>query len=128
VALGKQTRILESDDTIQSLSDCDLVICDASYIPYQVAVIGKPCIVIAQQEKEVLHAFPRENHGFIHLGLGRKLKQSHLQQAVMEFILHPSLSSRAVKKQTALKLSSNNQNMLRYIEKIIQEGSREMTR
>lgn len=129
MALGrKQTRILESDDTIQSMSDCDLVICDASYIPYQVAVIGKPCIVIAQHDKEVLHAFPREHYGFTHLGLGRKLKQSHLQQAVMEFILHPSLSSRAVKKQTGLKLSSNNQNMLRYIEKIIYEGSREMTR
>lgn len=129
MALGrKQTRIVESDDVIQSISDCDLVICDASYIPYQVAVIGKPCIVIAQHEKEALHAFPREHYGFIHLGLGRKLKQSHLQQAVMEFILHPNRSSRAVKKQTQLKLGMNNQNMFRYIEKIIQEGSHEMTK
>lgn len=129
MALGrKQTRIVESDDAIQSISDCDLVICDASYIPYQVAVIGKPCIVIAQHEKEALHAFPREHYGFIHLGLGRKLKQSHLQQAVMEYILHPNRGTRAVKKQTQLKLTNNNQNMLRYIEKIIQEGSHEVTR
>lgn len=129
MALGrKQTRILETDDFLQSISECDMVICDARYTPYYVAVIGKPCIVIAQNEKEGLHGFPREHNGFVHLGLGRKLKQSHLQQAVMEFILHHNRSGKAVKKQLSLKLSSNNQNMLRLIEKIIQEGSSEVTR
>jgi len=129
MALGrKQTRIVECDDPIQLISDSDLVICDAGYTPYHVAVIGKPCIVIAEDEKEAQHAFPKENNGFIYLGLGRKLKQSHLQNAVMETILHPKRSLRAVKKQLSFKLSLNNVNMQRLLEKILQEEGREITK
>lgn len=129
MALGrKQARIVECDDPIQLISESDLVICDASFTPYFVAVIGKPCIVIAEDEKEAQHAFPKEGNGFIYLGLGRKLKQSHLQNAVMETILHPHRSVRATKRQLALKLSSNNLNMQRFLEKIIHEEAREITR
>lgn len=129
MALGrKQTRIVECDDPIQLISESDLVVCDASFTPYHVAVIGKPCIVIAQDEKEAQHAFPKETNGFIYLGLGRKLKQSHLQNAVMETFLHPNRSVRSIKKQLALKLSTNNANMERFLEKILQEEAREITR
>jgi spore coat polysaccharide biosynthesis predicted glycosyltransferase SpsG len=129
MALGrKQTRIVDCDDPIQLISESDLVICDASYTPYFVAVIGKPCIVVAEDEKEAQHAFPKEANGFIYLGLGRKLKQSHLQNAVMETILHPNRSVRAIKKQLSLKLSLNNSNMQRFLEKIIQEEAREITK
>lgn len=129
MALGrKQTRIVECDDPIQLISESDLVICDASFTPYYVAVIGKPCIVIAEDEKEAQQAFPRESNGFIYLGLGRKLKQSHLQNAVMETILHPKRSLRAVKKQLALKLPLNNLNMQQFLERTIQEEAREITK
>ncbi|EPD51245.1 hypothetical protein MHH33_15150 [Paenisporosarcina sp. FSL H8-0542] len=129
MALGrKQTRIVECDDPIQLISESDLVICDASFTPYHVAVIGKPCIVIAEDEKEAQHAFPKEGNGFIYLGLGRKLKQSHLQNAVMETILHPNRSVRAIKKQLGLKMHLNNANMQQFLEKIIQEEAREITR
>ena len=129
MALGrKQTRIVECDDPIQLISDSDLVICDAGYTPYHVAVIGKPCIVIAEDEKEAQHAFPKDSNGFIYLGLGRKLKQSHLQNAVMETILHPKRSLRAVKKQLSFKLSLNNVNIQRLLEKILQEEAREITK
>jgi len=129
MALGrKQTRIVECDDPTQLISESDLVVCDACFTPYQVAVIGKPCIVIAEDEKEAQHAFPKETNGFIYLGLGRKLKQSHLQNAVMETILHPHRSMRAIKKQLSLKLSSNNVNMQQLLEKILQEEAREITK
>ena len=129
MALGrKQTRIVECDDPIQLISEANLVVCDASYTPYHVAVIGKPCIVIAEDEKEAQHAFPKEANGFIYLGLGRKLKQSHLQNAVMETILHPHRSMRAIKKQLALRLSANNVNMQHLLEKILQEEAREITK
>ncbi len=129
MALGrKQARIVECDDPTQLISESNLVICDASYTPYHVAVIGKPCIVIAEDEKEAQHAFPKDANGFIYLGLGRKLKQSHLQNAVMETILHPNRSVRAIKKQLALKLSLNNREMQEVLEKIIQEEAREITR
>ncbi len=39
------------------------------------------------------------------------MKQSQIQNAVMEFLLHEARSERAVKKQRQLNLASNNQTL-----------------
>ena len=57
---------------LKLLPKADVIICNANYTPYKIASYGVPCITLAQTEAELLHAFPREHNGFIHLGLGRK--------------------------------------------------------
>ena len=105
----RNTAILRDKDALlQLLPKADIIICNANYTPYKVASYGVPCITLAQNEVELLHAFPREQNGFIHLGLGRKMKQSQIQNAVMELLLHEARSERAVKKQRQLNLNSNN--------------------
>jgi len=105
----RNTAILRDKDALlKLLPKADVIICNANYTPYKIASYGVPCITLAQTENELLHAFPREHNGFIHLGLGRKMKQSQIQNAVMEFLLHEARSERAVKKQRQLSLASNN--------------------
>ena len=105
----RNTAILRDKDALlQLLPKADIIICNANYTPYKVASYGVPCITLAQNEIELLHAFPREQNGFIHLGLGRKMKQSQIQNAVMELLLHEARSERAVKKQRQLNLENNN--------------------
>lgn len=82
----------------------DIVLCASGYMPYEVAVMGIPCVVLAQNDFEVGLAFPKEQHGFIHLGLGRKVKQSSLLNAIMEPLLHEPLRKKAIARQTALGL------------------------
>ena len=48
-------------------------------------------------------------NGFIHLGLGRKIKQSAIQNAVMEFLLHEHRRDRAIRKQLSLEVLTNNE-------------------
>lgn len=108
----RNTSILRDKDALlQLLPKADVIICNANYTPYKVASYGVPCITLAQNEVELLHAFPREHNGFIHLGLGRKMKQSQIQNAVMEFLLHEARSERAVRKQRQLNLASNNETL-----------------
>ncbi len=108
----RNTAILRDKDALlKLLPKADVIICNANYTPYKIASYGVPCITLAQTEAELLHAFPREHNGFIHLGLGRKMKQSQIQNAVMEFLLHEARSERAVKKQRQLKLASNNETL-----------------
>ena len=78
MALGRRnTTIVAAPYSLpEELIKADIVVCSAGYTPYEIAVLGLPCIVIAQNEQELLNAFPKEEHGFIHLGLGRKVKQS----------------------------------------------------
>ncbi|WP_223554486.1 MULTISPECIES: PseG/SpsG family protein [Lysinibacillus] len=106
----RNTAILRDKDALlKLLPKADVIICNSNYTPYKIAAYGVPCITLAQTEAELLHAFPREQNGFIHLGLGRKMKQSQIQNAVMEFLLHEARSERAVKKQRQLNLVSNNE-------------------
>ncbi|WP_446937119.1 PseG/SpsG family protein [Lysinibacillus fusiformis] len=109
----RNTAILRDKNALlKLLPKADVIICNANYTPYKIASYGVPCITLAQSEAELLHAFPREQNGFIHLGLGRKMKQSQIQNAVMEFLLHEARSERAVKKQRQLNLVSNNETLL----------------
>ncbi|MFC4410755.1 PseG/SpsG family protein [Chungangia koreensis] len=106
MALGRRnTTIVKPPYSLpEELAKADIVVCSAGYTPYEVAVIGLPCIVIAQNEQELQNAFPKEENGFIHLGLGRKVKQSLLLNAIMEMLLHDARRERAVKRQLALNL------------------------
>lgn len=112
----RNTAILrEKDALLQLLPKADVIICNANYTPYKIASYGVPCITLAQNEGELLHAFPREHNGFIHLGLGRKMKQSEIQNAVMELLLHEARSERAIKKQRQLNLAGNNEELAKLL-------------
>ncbi|MFJ7934223.1 hypothetical protein [Sporosarcina sp. NPDC096371] len=104
MALGRRnTTILEHPHNFTEVcADADVILCASGYMPYEVAVMGIPCVVLAQNEFELGLAFPKEQHGFIHLGLGRKVKQSSLLNAVMEPLLHEPLRKKAIARQAAL--------------------------
>lgn len=106
MALGRRNTVIKQqpENIAEVLATADIVLCSASYIPYEVAVIGIPCIVLAQNEFEANLSFPNEQNGFTHLGLGRKVKQSILLNAVMELLLHDSLRTKAIERQLQLNL------------------------
>ena len=105
----RNTKMVKDDQALEKLlPEADIVICNANYTPYKVAAVGIPCIAAAQNERELNNAFPKEHSGFINLGLGRKMKQSNIQNAVMELLLHEARRERAVRKQIELELLDNN--------------------
>lgn len=105
----RNTKIFKDEQALQKLlPEADIIICNANYTPYKVAAVGIPCICAAQNERELNNMFPREHNGFINLGLGRKMKQSNIQNAVMELLLHEQRRERAVRKQIELEISDNN--------------------
>lgn len=111
MALGRRnTFIKEQPENIpEFLSTADIVLCAAGYMPYEIAVIGIPCIILAQNDFESSLDFPKEKHGFVHLGPGRKVKQSSLLNAIMEPLLHEPLRKKAIARQVALNLGSGTE-------------------
>lgn len=108
MALSRKNTTIQhaSKNAMEILSNADIVLCAASYTPYEVGAMGIPCIVLAQNDFESTLDFPNERNGFIHLGLGRKIKQSNLLNAVMELLLHDSLRKKMIQRQTDLNLGS----------------------
>lgn len=112
----RNTKIFQKENALlHLLPTADIVICNASYTPYKVAAIGIPSITAAQNEREINNIFPREENGFIHLGIGKKMKQSNIQNAVMEFLLHPKRRERAIQKQLALNINNNNEQLKSFL-------------
>ncbi len=58
--------------------NADLIFTSAGRTIYEVASIGTPAIVIAQNARELTHFFASEKYGFINLGLGKNLAKSEL--------------------------------------------------
>lgn len=56
----------------------DLIFTSAGRTIYEVASIGTPAIVLAQNEREMTHFFANEEYGFINLDLGYKLSNQEL--------------------------------------------------
>ena len=94
-------------DFLDLAAESDIVLCGGGYMPYDVASLGVPCIILAQNTFESELQFPTDRDGFSHLGLGRKVKQSNLLNAIMEPLLHDSLRKRDVDRQLALPLGNS---------------------
>ncbi|GKV55933.1 hypothetical protein NCCP2222_18800 [Sporosarcina sp. NCCP-2222] len=126
MALGRRnTNIVQPPyDTAELYSTADVILCGSGYMPYEVAVMGIPCIVLAQNEFELGLGFPKEHHGFIHLGLGRKVKQSNLLNAIMEPLLHEPLRKRAIRRQTNLNLGNGKDTVLEAIRYLLEYPKR----
>ncbi|UQW97645.1 CMP-N-acetylneuraminic acid synthetase [Rummeliibacillus sp. G93] len=112
----KNIKVIHKDHALyELLGEADIVICGAKYTPYKVATVGIPCIVVCYDELEMQHIFPTEANGFINLGLGKKIKQSLLQNAVMEFLLHEGRREHAIRKQLSHDVGRNNQYIQSFI-------------
>lgn len=117
MALGRRNTVIMQPPyhVPEVYADADVILCSSGYMPYEIALLGIPTIVLSQNEFEVGLSFPKEQHGFIHLGLGRKVKQSNLLNAIMEPLLHESLRQRAVDRQLALNLGNGKESALEAI-------------
>lgn len=111
MALSRRNTVIkqETENPTEFLSTADIILCSSGYTPYEVGVMGIPCIVLAQNEFEATLDFPTEKNGFVHLGPGRKVKQSILLNAVMELLLHDSLRKKAIERQIDLNLGEGKE-------------------
>lgn len=129
MALGRKNTVVQQrvENVGEVLAAADIILCSSGYTPYEVGVMGIPCIVLAQNEFEATLDFPSEKNGFIHLGLGRKVKQSLLLNAVMELLLHDSLRKKAIERQMNLNLGEGKQMVCEAILYFLEYPKRERT-
>ena len=55
------------------LSQADMVVLGQGRSIFEVACMGVPAIVLSQNERETTHSFAQMEHGFLNLGLGKKV-------------------------------------------------------
>lgn len=115
----KSIKVISTKEPESYIYTSDIVITSGAYTPFLVAQLKIPCIILCAHEEEMNYAFPQEVNGFANLGLGRKIKQSYLQNAVMEIILHDNRRKAYIQKQQHIQFSSNLEDVVNLINETI---------
>ncbi len=84
------------------MREADIVFTSAGRTTYEIAVLGTPSIILAQNTRELTHFFADETHGFKNLGLGNKVTQKEvltvLQKLIDNFGERKKMQNRMLKK------------------------------
>ena len=81
----KPFRNIKLHRNVQSISDfmyeAGIAFSSAGRTIYELALIGTPTVVLAQNEREMSHFFASEENGFLHLGLGNQVPEDRILSA-----------------------------------------------
>lgn len=78
-------------DISEHMSAADLIFTSAGRTTFEVASLGVPAIVVAQNRRETTHFFASQKHGFVNLGLGTDLGDGEILAAFRRLIDAPEL-------------------------------------
>ena len=62
----------------------DMALTSQGRTVYELATIGVPAIVLAQNDRELLHTFAKTENGFINLGLGKDINCDTIKESIDE--------------------------------------------
>lgn len=106
----KEFKLASINRNISNISkfmyEADIIFTSAGRTVYEIASIGTPSIVLAQDERELTHFFASPEFGFINLGLGYKVENSKLLNVFLQLI--NSKSNRVYMNKLMLKQTLTN--------------------
>jgi CMP-N-acetylneuraminic acid synthetase/spore coat polysaccharide biosynthesis predicted glycosyltransferase SpsG len=123
-SISKYTEI-KTYKYVKNISDhmlkADMVFTSAGRTIYEVASLGTPAIVIAQNERELSHYFASEKNGFINLGLGNKLHESVVLEEFKKYIVNYEFRKTNSNLMTSNNLKSGRENVVSIIKQLIRK-------
>lgn len=106
------TDVVRVSDHMQK---ADLAVSSQGRTTFELACMGVPTIVLAQNEREQLHTFAQMSNGFINLGLGSEVSDQDIAAAI-EWLI----SSESIRKEMhRLMLSNDLKSGIRRVKRII---------
>ena len=83
----------------------DLVFTSAGRTTYELAILGVPSIVLAQNERELTHFFAGEKYGFINLGLGLNVSDESILaefKCTLDYKIRQTMQQKMLKEDLKL--------------------------
>ncbi|MGH2306159.1 cytidylyltransferase domain-containing protein [Aliarcobacter sp. ERUVET-8] len=110
---------------VKNISDfifnADLIITASGRTVYEIASIGTPSIVLAQNERELTHPFACEENGFINLGLGIILDKELIKLKLGQLISSFELRTEMNRKMLSYDFKSNKKNVIKLIKELLEQ-------
>jgi spore coat polysaccharide biosynthesis predicted glycosyltransferase SpsG len=113
-------RVLRSVATMSDhLRAADVVFTSAGRTVFEVALVGTPAIVLAQNERELTHFFASEEHGFVNLGRGVEASPERIREAFLRLVEDAEERRHRQARMLANELRSGTARVVRLIERTI---------
>ena len=97
------------------MHDADLAVTSQGRTLYELATMGVPAIVMAQNKREQLHHFANMQNGFLNIGLGQEVQSDTLKRTLDWLIRTPQIRS----EMRTLMLSHNLKGGIKRVLKLI---------
>ena len=115
-------NILEDVRNISEfMLEADIIFSSAGRTVYEIATIGTPAVILAQNTREMTHFFASSENGFINLGLGNKVSKKSIysvfRRLVNDFTERQTMSKLMLRKN----LRHGKNKVLSIINQIIEE-------
>ena len=99
--------------------DADIVITASGRTVFEIASIGTPAIVIAQNNREMMHPFANEENGLVNLGLHSDIKDDKLINSINKLISSKELRIKMNTKMLSLDFKKNKKKVIKMIRSLI---------
>lgn len=113
VTLHKDVRAIST-----LMNDADIAFTSAGRTLFELASLGTPAIVLAQNERELTHTFASEEYGFIHLGLGAQVSDDTVLAALKDLVSNTDRRLDLRERMLSVDLRQGRRNVARLVEEI----------
>jgi CMP-N-acetylneuraminic acid synthetase len=121
----KRFGSLEMVGNVKNISEyffnADIIFTSAGRTVYEIACIGTPTIVMAQNERELTHLFANSETGFLNLGLGRYLENHTINSKFKELVDSIDIRKRMNGKMLLYNLRNGKKKTISLINNLIEK-------
>ncbi len=103
----------------------DVIFSSAGRTVYEIACIGTPAIVMAQNERETTHFFANPENGFINLGLGSTVSLENIHKIFVEYCDKPENRRYANKLMLSKNVKSGKERVIQLIKECVNKKAPE---
>jgi CMP-N-acetylneuraminic acid synthetase/spore coat polysaccharide biosynthesis predicted glycosyltransferase SpsG len=115
-------KILRNINNISTyMLEADLIFTSAGRTTYEIASIGTPAIVLAQNERELTHFFANSEFGFLNLGLGYNLRNEELFSKFKEIVNSYENRKYMSELMKKIELKNGRKKVIKLIQNLIEE-------
>lgn len=109
---------------VQSISDfmyqADIAFSSAGRTIYELALIGTPAIILAQNQRELSHFFASNENGFMHLGLGKDVQNERILNAFKELYASVEKRTEMNRKMKQHNIRTGRERVIKLIKDLIE--------
>jgi CMP-N-acetylneuraminic acid synthetase/spore coat polysaccharide biosynthesis predicted glycosyltransferase SpsG len=105
----------------KSILESDLVFTSAGRTTYEIASIGTPAIVMAQNERELTHFFASGEYGFLNLGLGFNISNEELYKNFLDILINFDSRKYMSELMKNINLKNGRKTVIKLIQNLIEE-------